>query len=399
MENQTGFLASKKYLYLFAVISGVLFFLPWVSRIPFTILFAFAPLLAIEKRLAQKPGFTYLLSLFLCCFICFFITNIGATYWLFPAAGPMAVGIWIYNAIFISLPIILFSVVKKKSQGKYGYLALVCFWLGFEYLQNHWFLGWPWLNLGSAFMRQFFWVQWYEIVGISGGTLWIIISGIVAYQILFLRRKRWLWAIFIYLPIFYSYLFIEKDPTQSKTEKPASISIEAVGKHFAEKHHESAFKISEPFFYCFLNDVENDNFLLNNDSEEMENILLIETSTASNPDKFAELVDKNKSELILVEQGNMPYKIQNAYLRLRAIENRVNIIFKYDANQYRLIPSTGIDRYWDTDKQKSLNFYPSATQTSFTTYQNLIGRLAAFIGIFILLITLVKNKLGKFSNK
>jgi apolipoprotein N-acyltransferase len=64
-----------------------------------------------------------------------------------------------------------------------GYASLVAFWISFEYFHHRWELSWPWLTLGNSFAMQPAWVQWYETTGTTGGSLWVLLSNILAYTL------------------------------------------------------------------------------------------------------------------------------------------------------------------------------------------------------------------------
>ena len=53
-------------------------------------------------------------------------------------------------------------------------LPLLACWLSFEQLHEYWGLAFPWLHLGNAFNGMPYLVQWYQFVGNSGGTLWVL---------------------------------------------------------------------------------------------------------------------------------------------------------------------------------------------------------------------------------
>ncbi|MDT8308475.1 MAG: apolipoprotein N-acyltransferase, partial [Bacteroidales bacterium] len=59
-----------------------------------------------------------------------------------------------------------------------GYIALVVYWVAFEYAHHNWDLTYPWLSLGNGFASWPSWIQWYEYTGILGGTIWILSSNI-----------------------------------------------------------------------------------------------------------------------------------------------------------------------------------------------------------------------------
>ncbi len=56
---------------------------------------------------------------------------------------------------------------------------LIPFWISFEYLHFHWDLMWPWLTIGNVFAFAPNIVQWYELTGTSGGSLWALTINII----------------------------------------------------------------------------------------------------------------------------------------------------------------------------------------------------------------------------
>ena len=75
-----------------------------------------------------------------------------------------------------------FKIVRKRFGENTGYLALVAFWMCFEFIHlQDWGLSWPWLTLGNVFATHPTWVQWYEYTGTSGGTLWVLSVNILLF--------------------------------------------------------------------------------------------------------------------------------------------------------------------------------------------------------------------------
>jgi len=64
-----------------------------------------------------------------------------------------------------------------------GLIALLCFWLAYEYLHQTWDLAFPWMTLGNGFAISHQWVQWYEYTGVYGGTIWIWVVNILIFLI------------------------------------------------------------------------------------------------------------------------------------------------------------------------------------------------------------------------
>ncbi len=115
------------------------------------------------------------------------VWNIATTWWIWNASPPGAVGAFLANSLIMCLPWLGFKIAKKWLGERIGYVALIAFWMCFEYVHlQDWGLSWPWLTLGNAFATHPEWVQWYEYSGTSGGTLWILLINIF----LFLHIKN-----------------------------------------------------------------------------------------------------------------------------------------------------------------------------------------------------------------
>jgi len=63
-------------------------------------------------------------------------------------------------------------------------IILAFLWLSFEIMHLFWSLSWPWMNLGNVFANKVAWIQWYEMVGVYGGSFWIILVNGLLYRTL-----------------------------------------------------------------------------------------------------------------------------------------------------------------------------------------------------------------------
>jgi apolipoprotein N-acyltransferase len=168
----------KKLSISASLFSGLLLFGAWpVSPLTFFIFFGFTPLLFIADGQQKKSTF------FWHCFLAMLIWNASTTWWIWNSTDIGSVAAIIANSLLMCLPWWGFFAVKKRSGNMMGYTALISFWMLFEYIHLNWQLSWPWLTLGNVFASHPEWIQWYEYTGVSGGTLWILISNILIYEI------------------------------------------------------------------------------------------------------------------------------------------------------------------------------------------------------------------------
>ena len=168
--------------FLLSVLSGLLLFAAWpVSPLTFLIFIAFIPLLWLERQGNRRFfGWVYIAML---------TWNVAATWWVWNATGPGAIGAFLANSLLMCLPWLGFRAVRRRMGDLFGYSSLIVFWLSFEYLHlQNWGLSWPWLTLGNVFASSTGWVQWYEFTGTSGGGLWVLVVNVL----LFLFVWDWL---------------------------------------------------------------------------------------------------------------------------------------------------------------------------------------------------------------
>jgi apolipoprotein N-acyltransferase len=161
---------------LISIVTGLLLVFAWPD-FPFTFLifFAWVPLLFIADKETSRVRF------FLFCFLSMLIWNAGTTWWIWNSTAAGAIGAIIANTFLMCIPLWGFHIFKNKYSNRIGYVAFVVFWLSFEYIHLNWQLSWPWLTLGNVFAMRPSWVQWYEYTGVSGGTLWVLLSNLFIY--------------------------------------------------------------------------------------------------------------------------------------------------------------------------------------------------------------------------
>jgi len=207
----------KRFSDLFIALAGsVLLWAAWPTS-PFTILIfiAWVPLLWVEDHITNWKkllGLTYLHMLF---------WNITTTWWVWNASPAGAIGAFLANSLIMCVPWLLFYFTKKQFGRWIGYGSLIIFWLTFEYIHHNWELSWPWLTLGNSFATHPEWVQWFEYSGSTGGSLWVLLTNIIAYAIFSEYRNNGktrgyyitlgTWIAFLGIPILVSRIMINSE--------------------------------------------------------------------------------------------------------------------------------------------------------------------------------------------
>ncbi|AZI66664.1 apolipoprotein N-acyltransferase [Kaistella daneshvariae] len=181
-----------KYIIL-SLLSAVLLSISWPTYgIPFFIFIALVPLLILEHDISKFSNLKKKsLTIFGLSYLAFVIWNIVTTGWLYGARNPDGS----HSLFAVVVPVVLNSLFYafifqcyhwyKNAQGTYfGLVFFVAIWMVFEKIHLSWELTWPWLNLGNAFADYPKIIQWYDTLGATGGSFWILLVNVYAFYTL-----------------------------------------------------------------------------------------------------------------------------------------------------------------------------------------------------------------------
>jgi len=175
----------RRRLLILSLFSGILMclpFYPWFSGI--ILLIAFLPLLFIEEFLYSTKGRNRPVVLFGYAWLTFFIWNALTTWWIGKATLPGVLIVLVVNSFLYSLVFLLFHLTKRNLGRQFGNFSLLVYWLGWEHLYLNAEISWPWLQLGNGFAKDVSLIQWYELTGTLGGTLWVLAVNLVIFAFL-----------------------------------------------------------------------------------------------------------------------------------------------------------------------------------------------------------------------
>ncbi len=124
-------------------------------------------------------------------FLGFFIWNTLCIYWVYNSlkiigpitAIPVALIPYCLGPLLMSSACWLYYRFRLITNRAFSLVALVCFWIAYEYLHQTWDLAFPWMTLGNGFAVAHQWVQWYEYTGVYGGTIWVWVVNILVFLI------------------------------------------------------------------------------------------------------------------------------------------------------------------------------------------------------------------------
>ena len=151
---------------LFAAMMSVPFLIPHTGLLA---LFGLVPLLCME-RIADLSGKK---RIWIYHYSAFVIWNAITTFWVCNATVGGGIFAVLANSLQMSLVFGLFRLSKKKFTGSLPYIFLAVAWIAWERFYFDAEISWPWLVLGNSFARTTWAIQWYEITGALGGSLWI----------------------------------------------------------------------------------------------------------------------------------------------------------------------------------------------------------------------------------
>lgn len=180
----------KRDRYLLSILSGVLMVLsfPFTGSLSFLGFVAWIPLLIVEDTILNRRFRSG--KVFIHAYLTFLIYNIGTTWWIYYASPGGAYLAFVLNSFLMAITFYLYHIARRNINKKFGLIFLIIFWIGFEHAHYHWELSWPWLTLGNIFSTQPYLVQWYEITGVMGGSIWILLVNYLLFEIVLLAKSN-----------------------------------------------------------------------------------------------------------------------------------------------------------------------------------------------------------------
>lgn len=154
-------------------------------------LIGFIPLLWMD-RIATREGTRHF---WWWHYLTFVLWNAFTTFWVCNATVAGGIAAILANAFQMSLIWALFRFSRKSFSGVLPYIFLAATWIAWERFYFDAEISWPWLTLGNAFAMSHTCIQWYEITGTLGGSLWIWACNLAAFGLMAaLQDGKWsLW--------------------------------------------------------------------------------------------------------------------------------------------------------------------------------------------------------------
>ena len=221
---------------ILSISSGLLLIAAWpVSLFTPLIFIAWVPLLFVSQTENRIKFFLYAI-------LTMFIWNAGTTWWIWNSTAAGAIGAIIANSFLMTIPLWGYHIIKSRFGNADGLSSFIAFWLTFEYIHLNWQLSWPWLTLGNVFAMHPNWVQWYELTGTSGGSLWALVINCLIFVLLksgtkklengtpsiassLNKRRKIILVIAALLPLAVSYFMLWRQSTSTAFNKGTNTNV------------------------------------------------------------------------------------------------------------------------------------------------------------------------------
>ena len=207
---------------LLALLSACLMYLAWPPfhyTTPLLLVGLVPLLLALDNIFQAKTGKTGK-RVFLTAGLTFLLWNTACIYWVYNAINAVnnpVVSVFVsmipfgLGALLMTFAFWLYYRLRRITHKKVAYAGLISFYVAMEYLHQTWDLGFPWMTLGNGLAGMHQLAQWYEYTGVYGGSVWILLSNILAFEAWkqfrsgakgYLKfRPALVWSLFIVLPV------------------------------------------------------------------------------------------------------------------------------------------------------------------------------------------------------
>lgn len=199
---------NKYTLVTLSVISGILSGLAWTGWCSgLILLIAFVPYFLIENYLYENPKKFSPNAFFIYILPGFVIFSIIGISWMRVASITGAICVIMGLSFLMAFTTWLAHIVRQRRGNRAGIISMITFWLAYEFISLNVNIVSPWLNLGNGLSKDILFIQWYDVTGTAGGSLWILSSNILLAIVLVksITKKR---AAGIYFALWISVIII-----------------------------------------------------------------------------------------------------------------------------------------------------------------------------------------------
>jgi len=372
--------ASPTFLVTTASILFAASALPWSV---FLLLPAFALLMELERKYhPASQGNKAFLYLFISLFIPLLIWNGSRHLWLLQAQPLTALSIIGVNALFMTLPFLFFHFTKAKSGNKFGQISLLIFWVAFEYVHQAWFLRWPLPSLGFELGAYPALVGFYSLTGHTGGTVWVLLIAFLLRDVVFEQANRLVLPLALLLPVL-ALPFAPEPEQQMGTPYEPNAGILPEGA-FYEQLAPRPLAIPKGYFFerliglPYSDSVQQ--FVVSYQGGEG---LLLGVYDLLLPSEVAKQAAKRDFVVIRSAEALPQPFVHTLKAFAISVHRSVLVVLPFEVKAFNA-------KGMPMDALKPANFHDDLTL--FAKNGNYLGRLAAFLAVFMYLAAFVKGK-------
>ena len=203
---------STKIRLLLVFVSALMLALPWMGGGGLPLMLALVPLLVVSASYSDSVRDAWRMAGW--ATLTFVLWNVLTVWWVWNATPVGPIAATFFSTWWSLVPLMLFHIASKRVPKVVAYILFIAAWIGCEHLYTQApALSFPWLTLGNGFAFDTWAVQWYEYTGVFGGSLWVLLVNILAFEACLTMRKRaWVVAtlamvtpIAISIALFYKY--------------------------------------------------------------------------------------------------------------------------------------------------------------------------------------------------
>ena len=196
-----------------SVLGGILSGLAWTGWCSgLILLISFVPFFLIENYLFENPKKFTPNAFFIFLLPGFLIFSIIALGWMRIASLTGAICVIIGLTFLMAFAMWMAHVVRLRMGNMAGFISMITFWLTYEYFSLNVNIISPWLNLGNGFSKDILFIQWYDITGTAGGSLWILCSNLFLTVVIIrslsknksIKFHTIIWFVIIIVPVVFS---------------------------------------------------------------------------------------------------------------------------------------------------------------------------------------------------
>lgn len=204
---------------LLTLASALLLALPWWGLGGWSLFIAFVPLLLLGDMRPRRYWLWVALA--------FTLWNVSTTWWVGIATPVATLGIPIGSLFFTLVPFLIFHWFRFRAPQPIAWTLFVTLWIAFEALFMNNEISFPWLTLGYGFADTPQLVQWYELTGSFGGSLWVLVANVLFYRLWQAWPERrwkavWLPLLWVVVPMGAS---LVRYATYSEKSAPVTVAL------------------------------------------------------------------------------------------------------------------------------------------------------------------------------